>query len=555
MDLFCGAGGTSTGILNAARRRRQSLTLTAVNHWTTAINSHTLNHRTVRHICESVETLNPRAVVPCGRLHLLAASCECTFHSNARGGGPCNEQSRSQPWQILRWVTALRVENILMENVPEFVKWGPLLTRRLRWRGKVYKVNHPDPRQKGLFFRNFIKALEDHGYTVEWKIQNAADFGDATVRRRFILMARADRQPITWPEPSHQDAALPMVPRRQAWLTARDHVIDWSLEGRSIFGRKKPLSANTLKRIAAGLRTFGGPSAEPFLVMLRGTTDAHLNGSHQSVDEPIPAVTTTGKHHYLAQPFLIPAAHNDANGRKPRVGNLDAPLPSVLGSNAHALVEPFIIPKHSRDRARSVDKPMPAMTTRQGQALVEPMIIGQQSCAAARPVSSPIPTVAARGAIALVQPFITHSTHHGTRRGEMNLIEAIIVQTDQTGSNGHCCQTVDSPIKTVVSKQNMALVEPFVVKYYGTGIAKHLRQPLDAVTTKDRFLLVEPKTHQVLAELDIRFRMLQPHELAAAHSFPAHYRFTGTKEDQTKQIGNSVPVRLAEAHAYMLLNH
>ena len=114
---------------------------------------------------------------------------------------------------------------------------------------------------------------------------------------------------------------------------------------------------------------------------------------------------------------------------------------------------------------------------------------------------------------------------------------------------------MDSPIKTVVSKQNMALVEPFVVKYYGTGIAKHLRQPLDAVTTKDRFLLVEPKTHQVLAELDIRFRMLQPHELAAAHSFPAHYRFTGTKEDQTKQIGNSVPVRLAEAHAYMLLNH
>jgi DNA (cytosine-5)-methyltransferase 1 len=199
-----------------------------------------------------------------------------------------------------------------------------------------------------------------------------------------------------------------------------------------------------------------------------------------------------------------------------------------------------------------------------------------------------------------VEPIIVHSTHRGKRpahttkaplptvtgahRGEMALVEPVIVQTDQTGSNGACTQSIHAPIKTVVGKQNMGLVqpfilpkegyyrgntpksvdqpvttitaeermtlvEPFVIKYYGTGVAKDLRQPLDTVTTKDRFLLVQPKTGEILAELDIRFRMLQPHELSAAHSFPKSYVFTGNKGDQVKQIGNSVTVLLAKAHA------
>lgn len=35
--------------------------------------------------------------------------------------------------------------------------------------------------------------------------------------------------------------------------------------------------------------------------------------------------------------------------------------------------------------------------------------------------------------------------------------------------------------------------------------------------------------------------------LAAAHSFPKGYKLVGTRADQVKQIGNSVPVRTAKA--------
>ena len=46
--------------------------------------------------------------------------------------------------------------------------------------------------------------------------------------------------------------------------------------------------------------------------------------------------------------------------------------------------------------------------------------------------------------------------------------------------------------------------------------------------------------------MDIRFRMLQPRELAAAMGFD-DYSFAGNKTEQVRQIGNAVAVRTAQA--------
>lgn len=88
-------------------------------------------------------------------------------------------------------------------------------------------------------------------------------------------------------------------------------------------------------------------------------------------------------------------------------------------------------------------------------------------------------------------------------------------------------------------------------KYFGTAIAQSVNEPLDTVTTKDRFALVIPELDGFA--LDIRFRMLQPHELAAAMSFPKEYQFAGNRENRVKQIGNAVPVNLARALCMGLL--
>jgi DNA (cytosine-5)-methyltransferase 1 len=102
VDLFCGAGGTSTGLIQAADQLGLKADLTAINHWDKAIETHSKNHPQVRHKCESLDNINPRKLFPEGRIKLLLASPECTHHSNARGGRPCSDQSRSGAWEIVR---------------------------------------------------------------------------------------------------------------------------------------------------------------------------------------------------------------------------------------------------------------------------------------------------------------------------------------------------------------------------------------------------------------------------------------------------------------------
>lgn len=472
-DLFCGAGGTSTGMLKAAEELSLKLNLLAINHWPIAVNSHTLNHPTVRHKCESLDTIRPCEVVPGGRLRIMAASPECTHHSNASGGRPRNDQSRATAWHICRWASDLTIDNIFIENVREFQDWGPLDSR-----GKLLK------KRKGETFKAFTQSLESMNYRVEHQVQCAADFGDPTSRRRLIILARRNGKAIVWPEHSHGKGKKP-------YRTARQ-IIDWSLKGRSIFEGRK-LSPNTIRRIAAGLKKFGGQNAEPFLIMLRGTTEGHIESSAQSVDAPVPTITAGGNHITLVEPFVL----GQQSGSAPR--SVENPLPTVAGAGAIMLVEPFLIPTNYGER--------------KGQ---------KPRC---HSVDLPLPTVVGSATHALVEPFL----------GENNV------------------HAVDKPVPTLTTAKGgeYALIEPFLTKYYGTGGARSVDIPLDTVTTKARYLLVEPEKGQ--RKFDIRIRMLQPHELSSAMSFPKGYQFYGNKAEQTKQIGNAVPVELSKAHTLALL--
>ena len=176
VDLFAGAGGCSTGLLQAAEARGGRVSLVAVNHWPTAVETHTRNHPEAQHFCASIETLDPRVAVPTGKLDLLIAAPECVFHSTARGGKPIDDQRRASAWHILRWLELLHVEEVLIENVPEFQAWGPLA-----------KNNRPLKSKKGQTFHAFIAAIQSLNYRVEWKVLNAADYGAATTRRRLFI--------------------------------------------------------------------------------------------------------------------------------------------------------------------------------------------------------------------------------------------------------------------------------------------------------------------------------------------------------------------------------
>ena len=455
VDMFCGAGGESTGIFQAAAKQGMKIHLTAINHWERAMETHATNHPYADHLCESIERIDPTKAIPGGRVNLLWASPECTHHSVARGGRPRSDQSRASSWLILKWLSELYVERVIIENVPEFLSWGPL-----------DDTGRPIQSQKGKTFRAFVTALRSLGYTVDWRILCAADYGDPTTRRRVFVQAVKGRKRIIWPEITHMEGNGNNLMGYQPWRPARD-IIDWSTPGTSIFDRKRPLAATTLRRIAAGIEKYWGEYARPFLAVLYGSNDV-----------------------------------------------------------------------------RSLDLP--------------PFMLGQQSGAAARPVDQPVPTVAGAGAISLVQPFITifHGGEGSERRNHSidnplptldtsnryGVVEPFITAIGQSSAHDRS-RPLSEPLSTVVTKQEHVLVEPLLLEYYGNGRALPVSEPVPTVTTKDRFALISN------CNLDIRFRMLNNNELKRAQGFPDNYILTGNTTEQTKQIGNAVPVNTAEALA------
>ena len=442
-DLFAGAGGFSTGLLHACADLNKTADLLAVNHWPRAIETHSLNHPGVRHLCENLDNVDPRKVHPGGKLGILLASPECVHFSNARGGVPMSDQSRASAWHIVRWADALRIDNIIVENVREFQTWGPLNAK-----------GRPIPHKKGEVFRAWCNALEALGYHVDFDVLNSADYGAATARRRLFIVASKRRKP-RWPEKTH--SAEPELFTDKRHRAARE-IIDWSLEGSSIFGRKKPLADKTLARIAAGLKKFGGVD---FVLDIGGP---NRNGEPRDLARPLGTLLTRS-HHALCQPFLVIFRNNrDA-------ASLDAPLSTITTTGKHhALCEAFIV-----------------------------------------------------------------QFHDDSDRAEKRVY------------------SVEEPLRTLDTSNRYALAEPFIAVFNGQSSAAPCDVPLPTVTTVDRFGLCQPEPIAVFERdgvtyglMDIRFRMLQPHECAAAMGFE-DYEFTGTKKDKMKMIGNAVSVECARA--------
>lgn len=589
-DLFCGAGGSSTGARRAMNALGLRMVLTCVNHWPLAIETHQLNHPEARHYCQDVASLRPVEAVPEGYLDLLMASPTCTYHSRARGGKPTSDQQRQDPWHVVTWLTELRVKRLLVENVPEFVEWGPVNVR----------TGKPIRSRKGEYFLAWVGVIRALGYRVEWRLLNAADFGDATTRQRFFLIARSDGKAIRWPEPSHcRGGVSTMFGTLKPWRAARE-VIDWSIAGRSIFDRKRPLAPKTIARILAGAQKFRWP--EPFLVILRN------NATASSIDGPLKTISAGGGHHGLAQPTAIPFVLSQGGGGVAR--DVVEPLPTIVAAGAISMVEPLLVSVTGGEKPkapRSVDGPLGTITTKNSVGVAEPMLSpyygASASCVS---VDSPVPTVTTKARFGVVEPvaepFVCANRSNNAPKGMDEPVppfttstgggcfvaDPVVVSVAHSGWSART-RSVEEPLPTIVAAdREFAIAEPVVVstrhskadagprprstdERAGQAPRVHsLDDPLPTITSRGAAELVDATVTPAEAEalrraaeqgrlvsidgalhvLDIRFRMLEPSELARASGFSdqeAEYEFAGNKTDITRQIGNAVPVNMARA--------
>lgn len=498
VDNFAGGGGASLGIEMALGRAPDI----AINHDREAIAMHAANHPDTRHYCEDVWQVDPIEACAGRPVGLAWFSPDCKHFSKAKGGKPVSKKIRGLAWIVVKWAKAVQPRVIILENVEEFRDWGPLDDEGM-----------PCPKRKGRTFQRWLAQLRNLGYEVEWRELRACDYSAPTIRKRLFVVARRDGQRIIWPEPTHGDpkkiGATLFDGHLKPWRTAAE-CIDWSIPCPSIFGRKKPLAENTLRRIAAGLRRFVIETPEPFIV-----------GQEGSPTKPLGGVVAGGPKHVQVSAFL--AKHYGGV-----VGSsLPTPIGTVTAKDHHSLVAVHVQRDFGQSVGHGAAEPLGTITGGGGgkSRLVAATLLHNTT---GNPPSSP------------AKPLKTIATgaHHG-------LITSNLVKLRGTCRHG---QPVTEPMATISAQgQHLAEVRAFLVAYYGNERdGGSLDEPMRTPTSKDRFGLVTIHGEQY-AIADIGLRMLTPRELYRAQGFPDEYEiapeFNGkplSKTAQVRMCGNSV---------------
>lgn len=503
VDNFAGGGGASTGIELATGR----IVDIAVNHDRAAIEMHEKNHPYTKHYCEDVWQIDPRKVTQGRPVALAWFSPDCKHFSKAKGGVPVSKKIRGLAWVAARWAATVHPRVIILENVEEFMTWGPI------------KDGKPIEEKKGKTFHSFIRTLKKHGYEEAWKVLKASDYGAPTSRKRFFLIARCDGQPIVFPEPTHGKKKGLKKERAAA------ECIDFTDLGKSIFGRKKPLAVNTMKRIARGLDKFVIKSANPFILQM------NYENPPQDITEPLSTVTTVNKH-FTVTPKLSPYIMSNNTGNAPH--GIEEPLPTVTTGGRNYLCAASLIQYHGErsekeTRGQAVDKVLNTIDTANRYGLSSAFLTkyygGEKQAGA--DLQEPTPTVTAIDHNALV------ATHLCTLRNNM------------------IGQSVTDPLSTVTTKEHHAVINAYLTKLTGKeqnlGYWKEVRAMLNEYAgyniAEDEILIIEIDKVQYFIS-DISMRMLEPRELAKAQGFPADYVLkvsdSYSKSAQIARIGNSV---------------
>jgi DNA (cytosine-5)-methyltransferase 1 len=542
VDLFCGAGGTSTGF---EMTDGEALVIACVNHDFMAIKSHWLNHKHIAHFEEDIRTLeleplvklldHYRILYPDAKI-VLWASLECTNFSKAKGGQPRDADSRTLADHLDRYITALNPDYAQIENVVEFMSWGPLDDN-----GK------PVSRKNGTDYMRWCNYINSFGYYNEWKEMNSADFGAYTSRNRLFGCFAKHGLPIAWPDPTHAknpNKGTMFGGQLQKWKAVKD-VLDFADEGRSIFGRDKELSDKTLERIYAGLIKYVAGGQQAFILKYNSTSK---NGVHvpPSVEDPCPVIAAQNR---LGLAFITKTYSGRPMGK---VISTDGPAGTITCFGGQQLVQTqFLSSYYGNGGNTSTDAPSPTLTTKDRLAVVKPVHFLDKQYSGPhnhQSIEEPAGTVMTSDKHSLVtaeQAFIMPTNFDNKPTSIEDPAPTItanrkwhyLVNPSWGGNMG----STEVPCPVVVARQDKAPL--YLVISEGGDIAIRTEE-------SDTDCMRKIKEFMVLyGIIDIKMRMLKVPELLKIQGFPKDYKLEGNQSDQKKFIGNSVVPNVVTAWA------
>ena len=537
IDLFCGAGGTSTGVNSARINGNQCAKVIAcVNHDANAIASHAANHPDALHFTEDIRTLELAPLVShikCERtanplaLTVLWASLECTNFSKAKGGQPRDADSRTLAEHLFRYIEAIEPDYIQIENVEEFMSWGD-----------VDEKGRPVSKDKGRCYLRWVNQVRKYGYEFDYRIMNAANYGAYTSRKRFFGIFAKCNLPIVFPEPTHcKEPKKGLFENNlKKWKPVKD-CLDFSKEGKTIF-REKPLSEKTLERIYAGLIKFVAGGKEAFMVKYNSVNQKTGKYYPPSLDEPCPVVTTQNRLAVAHVAFL-----SKQFGGNPGDKNIsiEQPAGTITTVDHHAFITAF----YSNGQNVSLENPSPTLMTKDKFGVVRMSFMDMQF-GNGTPMSLEVPTGTImtnpkQKLVSVESPWIMDSSF-GNIGSSIEEPSKVITanrkwhylmnpQFKSTGGN------IEGPCFTLIAKMDKR--PPYLISTETGEIAI-------AVYETDSPMTVKIKEFMALyGIIDIKMRMLTIPELKKIMGFPEDYILIGTQADQKKFIGNAVEVTIA----------
>ncbi|MDF3606094.1 DNA cytosine methyltransferase [Paracoccus sp. DMF-8] len=505
IDSFAGGGGASTGIEMALGRSPD----VAINHSAKALALHAANHPETLHLDSNIWDVDPLTVTQGRHVGLLWASPDCKHFSKAKGGAPRDRNIRDLAWIVVKWAEEAKPDVIAMENVEEFVTWGP-----------IDDDGRPIKEFAGVTFELWLSRLKKAGYKVQWRELRACDYGAPTIRKRWFLVARRDGRPITWPKPTHGDPKSPAVRKGKLlpWVGAHT-CIDWSQPCPSIFDTGpeimakhglravRPLAKNTMARVARGMGRYVIEADRPFLVNLThgGRVEdvtapiKTITGAHRG-EKAVVVPTIVGCGGRAGQsrprggdePFATVTAKADAcvttahlmslKGTARRDSAISTPHPTVLAGGGHsALIAASLQRFNSGATGQDLRDPLATITANSwikkpgGAAplgLLAPYLAsiahGDSGGRREYPLTDPLGTVTVGGIQhAVISPVLTYAQqgggnrsiedpHHticASKKDQNSLIAATMVQTGYGERQGQAPRALDvqAPLGTVVA--------------------------------------------------------------------------------------------------------
>lgn len=504
-DMFCGCGGSSQGVVNAAKRYGGNIEVSyAMNHWKLAVETHAANFPNTQHDCADVSNTDPRRY---RSADFLVVSPECTNHSPGKGVkrkyqitktlfgeldvDPAAIRSRATMWDVPRFAEIHKYNAIIVENVVEARVW-------IMWDAWLMAMHNLGYMHKCVYYNSMhahpTPQSRDRMYVVFWKKGNKAPDLDIRPKAYCPCCEKEVESVQSWKNSRKQygkyrqqyvyrcpNCHMAVEP----YYYSAFNCIDWTIQGKRIGDRKKPLAPNTMNRIKFGMDKYG---SQPITIHLDQASI--LNRVH-ALSDPMFTQTTRQVAALLCPGFI---SKQYGGGFDPKISHvgLDKGLGTITTSDHHGLVmiPDFITKLHGTGKAY--------------------------------PIVDPAHTVLSGG------------LHHGILSSPF-IVENFGCSTAKSVANVIGCQNTKDKYGLVSNEA----VNAFFTYYYGNSTPSGISDPLSTVTTKDRAAIVLNPVQNVDIN-DCTYRMLYPHEVQTAMAFNKDYIVLGSAKDKVRQLGNAV---------------